>query len=643
MRPLKRSKPSTAQRKESRPFKPPKVAAVPGSMDRALVELDELLLSLERPFSVNALHELLLVLDGERPQALQSRLRAAFTVGRWACRNRLRLARRLQQTLDRTGSGCAVDVLYRVILGVFPDPGGMALYSRCLEDGSLSTAELTHILALSRPTALLVRSLSSPGLICHVFAGIRAKLRLRQMLRDRPDRAAAPNGAKHTWNLSADETGRPQKTTTSPERMDSPAPTARPRIAIVVHRAGEGFSGGAERAALLFAHYLSEIGTTEILTTCARDYLTWKNEVPPGIDAVQGIPVRRFPVSHERSPRRFQRLSSLLRFLVDHRTLAFLTPILILPLSRWWMRAQGPISPSLLSFLGRNRDAYDCFVFFTYLYDTTWSGLPIVAGRAVLVPTAHPEWPLRLPIWKGFFRTVRRCIFLAEEERQFLREWFPDLVDGPVLGCGVDAPPRDTDPRAFRRFSGIRGPYLLYTGRVDPEKGCRRLIGLFLRYVRENPGDLTLVLLGSQQMAVPAHERIFAPGFVSQDILDSALAGCAMYVHPSPYESLSFSLLEAMQLGRPALVTAESDVLRSHVRRSKGGLSYRNADAFFAGVTAILKTPERFSGGAAYVKKRYSHAAVKGPLNRWILAEIDGIRGTSRSPHDPRNAASLSR
>ena len=47
----------------------------------------------------------------------------------------------------------------------------------------------------------------------------------------------------------------------------------------------------------------------EVLTTCATDYVTWRNELPPGIESINGVPVRRFRVKRERDPRLFGRRS----------------------------------------------------------------------------------------------------------------------------------------------------------------------------------------------------------------------------------------------------------------------------------------------------------------------------------------------
>ena len=82
------------------------------------------------------------------------------------------------------------------------------------------------------------------------------------------------------------------------------------KIAIVVQRYGLDISpGGAEIHARYIAERLARLATVEVLTTCAKDHITWKNELPPGEETVRGVVVRRFPVNHPRDPREFGRCS----------------------------------------------------------------------------------------------------------------------------------------------------------------------------------------------------------------------------------------------------------------------------------------------------------------------------------------------
>src|SRR5262245_3117343 len=81
------------------------------------------------------------------------------------------------------------------------------------------------------------------------------------------------------------------------------------KLAVVVQRFGADINGGAELHARYIAERLARHADVEVVTTRARDYVTWKNELPPGTEKVNGLNVRRFPVAHERAPHDFGRRS----------------------------------------------------------------------------------------------------------------------------------------------------------------------------------------------------------------------------------------------------------------------------------------------------------------------------------------------
>jgi hypothetical protein len=58
------------------------------------------------------------------------------------------------------------------------------------------------------------------------------------------------------------------------------------------------------------AEHLARHAEVEVLTTCARDYVTWENELRAGVESINGLPVRRFPVAHPRTPELFAQHSA---------------------------------------------------------------------------------------------------------------------------------------------------------------------------------------------------------------------------------------------------------------------------------------------------------------------------------------------
>ena len=157
------------------------------------------------------------------------------------------------------------------------------------------------------------------------------------------------------------------------------------RLAFVVQRYGPEIDGGAEYECRRVAEALAPYHDVEVLTTCARDYLTWKNVYPSGVETTAGVRVRRFPVDRPRRVRAFGRYADWL----------YATPHTFFDEAEW-VKKQGPLALALVEWIRAHADDHDGFLFFTYLYLPTTLGLPLVADKAVLVPTAHDERPIRL-------------------------------------------------------------------------------------------------------------------------------------------------------------------------------------------------------------------------------------------------------
>jgi glycosyltransferase involved in cell wall biosynthesis len=434
------------------------------------------------------------------------------------------------------------------------------------------------------------------------------------------------------------------------------------KIAFIVQRYGAEVLGGSEHLCRLVAERVAASHEVDVLTSCAQDYVTWKNEYPEGSDRVRGVTVRRFASAVTRDIDAFNACSE---------------KIYSNPHSRAdemeWLKQQGPWCPGLIEFLRRNHQQYDVLVFFTYLYAPTVLGLEIAPQRSILVPTAHDEPAIRLEIFKDVFRKPAALCYLTESERRFVEVQFAErpLLE-EIVGVGIDlaqqqvypripAPPPDdeqipstaggdaTEPEVdfeegaatldfpehlrargavFRRRHRLYGPMLLYGGRIDPGKGCEELIQYFTEYVKQG-GDATLVLMGSKLMALPEEPYIRFAGRLSDRERLQALEAATIVVCPSPYESLSLLALEALSVGTPILANARSAVLVEHCVRSNGGLFYADQDEFVEALKLLVGNDALRAAlgrnGIEYVRRDYRWDVVLGKYER-LFAKIKNAR-----------------
>jgi glycosyltransferase involved in cell wall biosynthesis len=159
-------------------------------------------------------------------------------------------------------------------------------------------------------------------------------------------------------------------------------------------------------------------------------------------------------------------------------------------------------------------------------------------------------------------------------------------VPGVVVGVGSEVPDR-TAPDRFRQKFGIQGPFAIYVGRIDENKGCKELFAFFLQHVRGKASALSLVLIGNSILPIPDHPRVRHLGFVDDRDKFDAMAAADLLIMPSYYESLSIVALEAWALGRPVLANGACDVLKGQCIRSNAGLYYENFAEFIETLYAL--------------------------------------------------------
>jgi glycosyltransferase involved in cell wall biosynthesis len=383
------------------------------------------------------------------------------------------------------------------------------------------------------------------------------------------------------------------------------------KLACVVQRYGAEVTGGSERHCRVISEKLAIHHDVTVLTSCAQDYVTWRNTYPAGPTRVGPVDVLRFPVARQRHLGRLAEISEIV----------FTTRSSPEEQERWFVE-NGPEVPGLIEHLRRHGTDYDRILFWTYRYYQTFFGLPLVADRAILVPTAEEDPLIWVDIVDRLFSLPIGYMFLTPEEADLVRgRSSRPLARSCVIGCGIDPAPAVV-PEVDLSAVGVAGPFILYLGRIEPNKGCDTLLEYFDKYLDSGGPPIRLVMAGFPNMEVPPHPSITCLGVVDERLREALLAKARLLVVPSPFESLSMVLLEAWNQALPALVNGRCAVLHGQVVRANGGLSYRYAAEFAASLAYLLNHPDVAQRlgrqGQAYVEQEYRWPHVMEKIEAFI-------------------------
>lgn len=388
------------------------------------------------------------------------------------------------------------------------------------------------------------------------------------------------------------------------------------RLAIVVPRYGPGIVGGAETLCRDYAERLHAAGhDIEVLTTCARDHFTWRNELPPGTTVIEGVPVHRFPVTAAKDHGAMTMLHARLDagFRLDAAG------------ERRWVENTGHSEP-LLDAIGRRSQHVDALLFAPYLFASTVFGARVAPRKSLVIPCLHDEAYARFGLVQETLSAVAGLVFNSAPERDLAARLLGDsMPPSAVVGAGFDEP-EALDPDGWRRRTRLDGDLVAYAGRREIAKNFPLLLQWMTAYDEglSRRGRATLVAMGSGEIRGPrsARDVVRDLGFVSQhEKLEAFAAGIAT-AQLSLNESFSYVLMESWLAGTPAIVHADCAVTRAHCAESGGGLWVRDAEGFAEALDrlrgdATLRS-RLAAGGARYVRSEYSWPAVLARLERAV-------------------------
>ncbi len=415
------------------------------------------------------------------------------------------------------------------------------------------------------------------------------------------------------------------------------------KIAFVTPRYGADIPAGAEHACRLLAEKICQRHDVDVLTTCARDPRTWRNEYSETSDRVRGVLVRRFAVNQVRDDDAFQRLSARV-FAEPHNRAD----------AEEWVRAMGPSSPGLIDFLKRQNRSYDAVVFFSMYHATTTQGLAAAPERSVVFPYVRLDPALRLSIWTDLLGSARAIGYLSAAERDLVHRYLRYVpVAEDVVGIGVDMPEPESYPRhqqdpadtlrrdddeigasedaslvpdylsgrgvPFRRRHRLHGPFAIYGGRVESRNGCEEMLQYFDSAVTAGC-ETALVLMGVKLMKVPDAAYLRMAGVASDRDRMIAYEAAEVTLAPGPDDILAQPILESLAVGTPVLAAARNVAAVEHCRRANAGLYYATREEFVESLQLLISDPqlrERLGeNGRQYIRQHHRWDVVTARFER---------------------------
>lgn len=385
------------------------------------------------------------------------------------------------------------------------------------------------------------------------------------------------------------------------------------------------FAGGAEVAARSLAEQLAKRGfAVQVLTTCCRSPFEswWQNTLPAGVETINGVTVRRFPVNQQG-----EELYHDVNYRIVHR-------MDIDETSQRQFVQHSINSKALVDYAEKHTEGH-LVVAMPYTQGLTYSLIQALQGKACIIPCFHNEPQLEWVTTAEMLAWSRYIFFLSTEEKALTIQHYGHqigrrLVESVVVGVGVEIPTEveksfadsySTVREKIRQQYKLPDHFFVYVGRKDVGKNILLLIDYFKDYCRSEKGEVSLVFLGGGDASlVPQEEHFIDLGFLPEADKYSIIARSRGLINLSQNESFSLVLMEAWLCEIPVIVHQDCKVTAGHCFRSQGGISISSSETF----TTALRTlcDEHTSRKLAKSGKRYvrSHYLWDYVIDRFLRA-----------------------
>lgn len=176
-------------------------------------------------------------------------------------------------------------------------------------------------------------------------------------------------------------------------------------------------------------------------------------------------------------------------------------------------------------------------------------------------------------------RSAHEIIVLSKNVQDYFMETYGRKTH--FIPNGVERPEKKSASTIQTEFGLAGSDYILYLGRIVPEKGLTYLVNAFKavkthkKLVIAGGASDTAEFFDSLKSLAADDPRIQFVGFVQGQLLEELYSNAYLYVLPSDLEGMPLSLLEAMSYGNCCLtsnIPECTQVIEDH------GVSFRKSD-----------------------------------------------------------------